>query len=307
MILETFANLTGFLISGRRRGHTSPNQNQGSRYVLAQRSSELTTSLSRLLKSDQQYLFGSPELGLVDRAYLPSPANWAPNDHLQFVAGSKISDSSKECITRSNLSSIMTARNFIAFLVSRSKSDPNFDFNQIVQPISADHLLTLLHFNLVRGLTANIVSMGVDPKLMHTDILSPFTSTERPDPGLHLPPMLRPTSLQRSIPHHPEIDVLPFPQMRDNLLRAIWDYSDFELCMDILGLDANAPSMTEVDRTDMTTGLIVWGEPWDPASWEVSERFARKWQWLLHGCAEALESTNYWRRRRGEPALVLEL
>jgi hypothetical protein len=60
--------------------------------------------------------------------------------------------------------------------------------------------------------------------------------------------MLQPTSLQKSIPHHPEIDVLPFPRVRDNALLAAGNYDEFELCMDTLVLDSRASSVSECDR-----------------------------------------------------------
>jgi hypothetical protein len=112
-----------------------------------------------------------------------------------------------------------------------------------------------------------IISLGLDPWLMHTDIPSPFTSTQMsstlPNPVLHLPPMLQPMLLQKSIPHHPEIDVLPFPRVRDNALLAAGGYDEFEPCMSILGLDSRTSSVLERDRTtDMaSTGLLVWGDP----------------------------------------------
>ena len=154
----------------------------------------------------------------------------------------------------------MNASNF----TTRTK-EPGFDITQFVHRISADHLLTLTLFNLVRGLTTNIISLRLDPRLMQTDILSPFTSTQfpsrLPNQALHLPPVLQPTLLQKSIPHHPEIDVLPFLRVRDNALLASGDYDEFELCRDILGLDSRASSMPEWDRTTdiASTGLLVEG------------------------------------------------
>ncbi len=157
-----------------------------------------------------------------------------------------------------------------------------FRYCQFLHPISADHLLTLTMFNLVRDLTTNTNSLGLDPRLMHTDISSTFVSTplpsRLPNQALHLPPMLRPTFLQQAIPHHPEIDVSPFPEVKDNALLAAGDYDEAELCMDILGLDRTASSMSELDReTDMArTGCLVWGEPSFQGSWEASEGFRQK-------------------------------
>ena len=216
-------------------------------------------------------------------------------------------------MTRSYLASTMNASNFTTWMVSKAKKEPDFDFHQYFHPISADHLLTLTVFNLVRGLTTNIISLGLDPRLMHTDIPSLFVSTplssRLPNQALCHPPMLQPTLLQQSIPHHPEIDVLPFSKVRDNALLATGKHDEAELCMNILGLDRTASSMPELDwETDTArTGLLVWEEPSFLGSWEASEEFARKWLWLLCGSTELLDSTNYWRKRRGEQSLKMEL
>ncbi|EIT73587.1 hypothetical protein AO1008_11858 [Aspergillus oryzae 100-8] len=44
-------------------------------------------------------------------------------------------------------------------------------------------------------------------------------------------PGLRPTTLQRGIPHHPWLDIFPFPRMWDNLIRAgdQLDHEEFTL------------------------------------------------------------------------------
>lgn len=67
--------------------------------------------------------------------------------------------------------------------------------------------------------------------------------------------------------------------------------------------------MRERDRTTnmARTGLLGWGDPWNAGSWEVSEGFGKRWQWLLRGCTEVLDSTNYWRLQRGERSLISEL
>lgn len=260
-----------------------------------------------------QYLNGGLALEAVDQVPILNPMDRAPTDHLQHVAISEPGGGPDECMTRYYLTSIINAINFTTWIISRAKKEPGFDFNQFVHSISADHLLTLTLFNLVRGLTANIISLGLDPRLMHTDIPSPFVptplSSRLPNPALRLPPMLQPTLLQKSIPHHPEIDVLTFPGFRDNMLRTTGNYDEFELCVNMLGLDPKASPMPELDQATDTasTELLVWGDPWHPGSWEVSEGFAKKWQWLLCGCFDVLDSTNYWRKRRGEQPLILEL
>ncbi len=109
-----------------------------------------------------------------------------------------------------------------------------------------------------------------------------------------MPVNLRPTRLQRTVEHHPWIDLFPFPRLRDNLLLQGPEYDDTDICHDVVEI---------FDRPSEKTGLIVWGEPWIPYSWEVSADFLEKWVWVVKGCDELLQSTNYWRSRRGEPSI----
>jgi hypothetical protein len=192
-------------------------------------------------------------------------------------------------------------------------------------PLPVDQkLLTLLHFNLVRALTSNILLLGCNPDEMNEDINSPFAPacqlpSANPDGvAIHmLPPTLRPTAVQLSVPHHPEMDLFPFPQYRDNIILAGSTVDDVELCVDMLyGVDINdnSDSGSKMKRRcdegpfsgSGRTGLIVWDDPWLQESWEVDEGFATKYKWLLRGCDALLRSTNHWRARRGEQKLVLD-
>lgn len=159
---------------------------------------------------------------------------------------------------------------------------------------TADHLLTLSKVNVFRAFSMimSVMGMAWDPDWMHDDALSPFTTLR---PGVaedtSLPVALRPTKLQQTLSHHPWLDFFPLPKMRDNLLRAGETFDDEDLCVDIMGF---------WDMSSDSCSMLVWGEPTDPRSWEVTENFLRKWPWVVRGCPELLQSTNYWRRQRGE-------
>ncbi|EGR48813.1 uncharacterized protein TRIREDRAFT_107525 [Trichoderma reesei QM6a] len=108
------------------------------------------------------------------------------------------------------------------------------------------HLLHLIHFNVLRGLSYNKrvvkpnaliecsgnASAQLKRVLPH---LPEMTSSSFPSPLLCLPESLAPTRLQLSCPHSNWIDVFPFPQMRDNLIR--WEnyFSHAEFLTDLLG------------------------------------------------------------------------
>lgn len=157
---------------------------------------------------------------------------------------------------------------------------------------TADLLLTLSKVNVFRAFFNILTILGLSDPWMHDDAISPFATShpEYIDTQL-LPPYLQPTALQRSRSHHPWLDLFPLPSMRDNLLLAQDRFDEDQLCIDIMGFwDPSADSCL----------LFVWGEPTDPRNWEITEIFLRKWPWVLQGCPELLQSTNYWRRQRGE-------
>jgi hypothetical protein len=131
---------------------------------------------------------------------------------------------------------------------------------------------------------------------MTDDAISPFNLVKSPEESLSLgnaemPPSLRPTKVQRTVPHHPWLDFFPLPKMRDNLIQAGDDWDDDDLCHDIMGFWNSSAG---------NAGLLVWGEPWDVKNWELTEAFLKKWQWVVRGCPELMNSTNAWRAKRGE-------
>ncbi|GKZ32807.1 hypothetical protein AbraIFM66950_002434 [Aspergillus brasiliensis] len=161
-----------------------------------------------------------------------------------------------------------------------------------------DMLLNLSRINVLRAAYQNTVALGMTAEwLCQDDAVSIFSvyGPRRIPNGI--PQSLRPTALQRATPHHPWLDVFPFPTMRDNLIRAGDSLDDDELCHDLTAF---------WDTRSSDAALLVWGTPWDPRNWEVTEEFAKKWGAFLRGCPEILHSTNSWRLRRGEKPLVWE-
>lgn len=82
--------------------------------------------------------------------------------------------------------------------------------------------------------------------------------------------------------------------MRDNLISAADKLDDGQLCVDIMGF---------WDVSTKSCSLLVWGEPSDPRSWEITEEFLKKWPSVVRGLPELIESTNHWRRKRGEKVI----
>ncbi|KAL0938471.1 uncharacterized protein CTRU02_205081 [Colletotrichum truncatum] len=167
------------------------------------------------------------------------------------------------------------------------------------QPCPA-YLTALVRVNVFYALVRNADALNFSADWLCYEAISPFNKIGPglgpSTPGPSCPDNMRPTALQVTVQHHPWIDFFPHPRMRDNFLRVVSemgeDYVDEDdMCRDIVDVGAGA-GIEEA-------ALIVWGEPWDPRGWEATEPFLRKWGWLLAGCTEMLEGTNYWRQKRG--------
>ncbi|KAI9042467.1 bZIP transcription factor [Aspergillus affinis] len=153
-------------------------------------------------------------------------------------------------------------------------------------------LATISKLNMKRAMMDNIVVVGMTMAwVADDDSVSIFSMTRPGFPDHTIPESLRPTELQRTKPHHPWLDIFPFPQIRDNLITAQDDFDDEELCHDLMAF---------WDPGNSEAAVLIWGSPWDPRNWEVTEAFVRKWGWVLNGCLEIQESSNRWRRMRGE-------
>ncbi|KAI0837429.1 hypothetical protein F5Y06DRAFT_89329 [Hypoxylon sp. FL0890] len=173
---------------------------------------------------------------------------------------------------------------------------PDFFF-----PLSADHrLIVLIQYNVLRAFMTNLSILSYLHRLplecgaaLNIEYIS-----SAPE---NIPPSLESTQVQRQIAHDVWMDTFPWASMRDNLVLNRGKYDADDLCIDLMG--GLYEGFNEVEKT----GLIVWGEPWSETGWEVSERFAIKWSFLLKGCHTLVESTNRWREARGEERLIIEV
>jgi hypothetical protein len=165
----------------------------------------------------------------------------------------------------------------------------------IVSSPRVDLLLTLIQFNVFRALVSNTFTLGFPFTWLSAEADSPYNLGES---RWCCPASLQPTALQRKVPHHPWIDLFPFPALRDNMLSQGEDFVDDDLCHDLVEV-CHAPS----ERS----GLIVWSDPWNPLGWEATTEFIGKWGWMLRGSPELLFSTNHWRGKRGEEAIVFDV
>ncbi|KAF4974808.1 hypothetical protein FZEAL_8332 [Fusarium zealandicum] len=171
-------------------------------------------------------------------------------------------------------------------------------------PLSSDHLIILLQFNVLRASLANrelILPLGSSPVAecsAAAKYVLPYPST----PGV-VPPSLLPTALQGKIPHEGWLDIIPHPVWRDNVLLALGHFDEDDVWSDIMGGLFEGFPESEIEHR----GVIAWSPPWDPSGWELSEGFVRKWTWMFRGCEDLLATTNKYRQSRGDKPIVLEI
>ncbi|EAW17158.1 uncharacterized protein NFIA_005200 [Aspergillus fischeri NRRL 181] len=164
----------------------------------------------------------------------------------------------------------------------------------LTHALSSELLLPVTQWNIICAMYTNATTIGLTMALLAEDIISPFNICG--PVTANLPPSLQPTCLQRSIVHHPWIDLCAVSSVRDAVLRNLHLYSEDELCHDLFGGSSDCTQ---------PTGLLIWGEAWDPSAYEISEKMFRKWEWLWRECPEVIRSTNYWRLQREEEILVI--
>lgn len=203
-------------------------------------------------------------------------------------------------------------------------------------PLPADHLIHLIEYNVFRGLQENKtlleqLAIQYDTADKQTEAFHDHTVFPRYSVIVPLPPYsstcLTPTPLQMSVIHSTWINFLPFPRMRDNLIRSEFAFDHADLVRDLVGdlinlkiflstssssrpAPASRRTITEGDDekpTTSRTGLIVWGEPYRADSWEATPEFLQKWAWAVADCQELIDSTNHWRTIRGEKPLRLSV
>ncbi|KAJ5595028.1 uncharacterized protein N7459_001236 [Penicillium hispanicum] len=135
--------------------------------------------------------------------------------------------------------------------------------------------------------TATVTAYISNASLLQLSCSSPSDRRIFHPRHLSVPPPLAPTALQKSIPHPSFIDILPFPGLRNRLLRSL-----------------HAIDLAVLSQDLVQDAFQVWGRvTWDGSGWEVSEAFARRWWFLID--EELLRATNFWRRQKFEGALLI--
>ncbi|ODN97384.1 hypothetical protein L198_03948 [Cryptococcus wingfieldii CBS 7118] len=123
-----------------------------------------------------------------------------------------------------------------------------------------------------------------DRKLEAMQLITYHLNNFRMNHEYHLPPSLRPTVIQRTVPHEHAIDGICFPSMRDRmiLLRGRYD-------------------LVEVFHALLSEFTLHGDDVLDHRSYEISEKFVREFTILVDDVA--VDISNKWRAIRGEPPI----
>lgn len=130
--------------------------------------------------------------------------------------------------------------------------------------------------------------------------ISPFT-TGTAAPAHTLPAHWRPTPSQLSVPHHPIIDFMPWPGVRERLIAVLALPEEARP-----GAAAGPLALVNFayDFEDGVEGVRIRGEDvYDPESWEVGQVLFERW-WFLFDRG-IVENSNRLRRLRGAAALKI--
>jgi hypothetical protein len=202
----------------------------------------------------------------------------------------------------------------------------------IIFPLSTDHLLHLIQYNVFRAFvtnkrTLNLLLTGWTealPSRTSCPIDGPYRDDTNVFPlNPNIPAALVPSVVQQAHPHPIWINFIPFPRIRDHLIRWQGSFDHWDFLQDLIGelMGANqfpnrqsTPTSFNVtdprprDRDSVTKGrkgFIVWGEPHIMQNWEATPGFLTKWAWAVTGCDELIETSNRWRLLRGEDPICL--
>lgn len=173
-----------------------------------------------------------------------------------------------------------------------------------------DRLLDVPSLTLLNAAAAVAVRLNINDCFWDIYARSPFfiDNSVPPIPAAAtvdlsaLPSHLLPTPTQQLMPHHPILDLLPWPATRDKLIQV------FHLPVDIRPKTAQDPLGIVRFVYDMEDpggqGVRVRGDnPFDVQCWEIGQLLFERWWWAFDGAV--LDRSNCERLKRGEKVLEL--
>ncbi|WAO88390.1 BZIP domain-containing protein [Fusarium falciforme] len=180
--------------------------------------------------------------------------------------------------------------------------------SHVLLPVIPDPYMNTLRIDIICVVSAmlqNCLQLGITHAMYCSeDAISPFyrphtdaepgqgavvSAVQRGFRALHYD--LRPTHKQIVIEHHPFLDVIPFKEIRDNIIDNMDNMDEDEFFHD---------SLNHLTCWGSVAGAHT-GSPWDARSWEATEMFLQKWSHIVGGeDGELTRNSRWWRSLRGE-------
>lgn len=193
------------------------------------------------------------------------------------------------------------------FAASSNTSSPPPSFGHSPGSVNSDgslsdsYHLPVFELTLLKGIMRIAERLGSPDDIWSLTAQSLFTKGTA-TPADQLPTTWQPTATQILTPHHPFLDFLPWPSVRDRVINifALPERARPPSAAGPMGLVNLA-----YDIEDNSEGVRIYGEdPYDPAYWEVGQVVFQRW-WFLFD-RDIIATSNRWRRLRGAPPLALE-
>ncbi|OCK73819.1 hypothetical protein K432DRAFT_410386 [Lepidopterella palustris CBS 459.81] len=171
--------------------------------------------------------------------------------------------------------------------VSSDQPDSSsFSYWSILPDLRANNIRIARH-SAIEAYCCNALAIGLSlAEIMQPGCPSPFYHPNIETSGVEIimesprsksiTPDLRPTPAQIMHRHHPYLDLIPFPVVRDRAIA-------------LSALNPPALNHFELKKDILNDGLVCWrgsggsGQPWDKRSWEAAPWFLKKWWWLVGG------------------------
>ena len=170
-------------------------------------------------------------------------------------------------------------------------------------PFSDSYLLPVGEHTLLRAFLRVATRIGCAPNVWDLTASSPFYSpnTGSVSPSA-LPKHWQPTTSQLVLPHHPVLDLIPWPSVRERVINVL-NLPDAARPRNATGPLAFIHFV--YDMEDDREGMRVWGsDPCDPTTWEVGQALFERW-WFVFD-RDTIAQSNRWRQLRGAPKLSLK-
>ncbi|KAF2095226.1 hypothetical protein NA57DRAFT_79715 [Rhizodiscina lignyota] len=164
--------------------------------------------------------------------------------------------------------------------------------------LSLDMLLDVPHMKVLQVSLSIARLIGCDQLLWDPAMRWTFN----PRHADRLPLNYQPTEVQKRIPHHPMMDLLPWPSVRTKLISMFWlpvemRHPNARDPMALMHLVGDMEDHTEGFRVEGANGL-------SEKEWEIGDAFFRNWWWAVDRAI--IENTNTLREKRGARRLRLE-